>query len=135
MNPEPGERPLHVRVAEALGTYHVLGPASWAPRLDGRLVRHCTIHGPTCGEYDFTTDYTGRELAPRYDTDWSATGPLIEKYLIDVVHGDFASLGPPDRKWGARATWVGWATANAPLIAVCHLLLALSAARKLELKP
>jgi hypothetical protein len=77
--------------------------------------------------------------APRYDTDWSATGPLIERYRIAVyptvklfgnppLPGDnyIASVGTQncgDFKFAAEAN---------PLIAVCHLILALHKEGKLN---
>lgn len=58
---------------------------------------------------------------PRYDTDWSATGPLIERLRIDIVnHETFwtavkggADGGPHRKRDGDTA-----------LLAVCNLLLA-----------
>jgi len=110
------EKPLHVQVAEALGwTDCQLEPSGlW-------VGRGHPWHGPV-------------ELK-RYDTDWSATGPLIEKYELAL-----GQTGMEDPK----PTWVAWwpgscdvdtcsvdAPADTPLLAACHLLLALKAAGKL----
>jgi hypothetical protein len=118
--PEP---PLHVRVAEALG-WTLLPPDDsrdtecggtefWRP--PGTSVSYCNACRP--------------EMAPpRYDTDWAATGPWIEKYGISLLTG------------GSTAGKLTWTAHNqhaselhhpAPLIAVCNLLLALKEADKL----
>lgn len=97
------DKPLHVRVAEALGwTYIWLDEDVW------------------CG-----TDPAGNACSILcYDTDWAATGPLIEKYEIQIDkrgagwcasafdEANFAHLADP-------------AFAETPLIAVCNLILAL----------
>lgn len=129
-----GERPLHVKVAEALG-YKRCGAGSWhPPDFEG----HPDPVWPTRVMLCFQED-------TRFDIDWAATGPLIEKYKIMLV------------PWGERASSVRWWTAayeaqlcgefhqieggttsSGPtiLIAVCNLILALHAAGKLkEMKP
>jgi hypothetical protein len=96
------EKPLHMQVAEALGTVNSQEVPPW------------------------------HYVTPRYDTSWSATGPLIEKYEIGIdkreagwcatsVEPDFSCVHRADPEF-----------ADTPLIAVCHLLLALKAAGKLE---
>jgi hypothetical protein len=77
----------------------------------------------------------------RYDTDWAATGPLIEKYRLFV--GRYADWSH-DGRWYAMQTVAGYPesmpgkderlerTGTTPLEAVCHLILALKAAGKLE---
>lgn len=127
---EQAAKPLHVRVAEALG---------WT---DLRVIGNCMIPG----EPD---DYVGRPPGnvligssghapvPRYDTDWSVTGPLIERLGIRVHVSRFR--GPNPIEW--QAIWPGdsWAIAGkinakaaTSLGAVCELILALHAAGKLE---
>jgi hypothetical protein len=117
-----GEKPLHVRVAEALGTCHVLGPvvrqAGWGP------IRRCIVHPDENYDYDFTTDYEGRVLASHYDTEWSVTGPLIEQYGISVFQYS-------DGVWEATAESRVGGNGEIPLVAVCNLILALHAAGKL----
>jgi hypothetical protein len=96
------DKPLHVRVAEALGSMVRL-QEGWWERLDGAI-------------------WTA--AIPRYDTDWSATGHLIEKYGIDLERGgagQWRAYGPGSEAEG-----------DTPLLAVCNLLLALKAAGKLE---
>lgn len=100
------EKPLHVKVAEALGWSR---SDSVGVSDDGRW------WSPIC---------------PRYDTDWSATGPLIERYEIHLFS---------ERHTGTGVTWeaerpLGEVTGygSTPLIAVCNLLLALHDAGKLR---
>jgi hypothetical protein len=122
------ERPLHVRVAEALGwhDFHVLG--------DGE---HVGQHPDK--ERNRKHSYAV-EAIPRYDTDWSATGPLIEKYRIEL---EWERLITPARDFVWTASWgqqighltpvIYSASDTTPLIAVCNLLLALHAAGKLPI--
>ena len=94
------EKPLHVMVAEALGTVNSQEVPPW------------------------------HFITPRYDTDWSATGPLIEKYEITVMNCG----GIWDASIGYDAYGVCGdheAGGSTPLVAVCNLLLALHAAGKL----
>jgi hypothetical protein len=77
---------------------------------------------------------------PRYDTDWSATGPLIERYNMHLSKWNHAT---GERAWWYAAVWgpaeeygqerkVETGGHETPLIAVCHLILALKEAGKLE---
>jgi hypothetical protein len=133
--PVEDEKPLHVRVAEALGTLHVLGP-SIGKTEDGRDIRRCTLHETETFAYDFVTDHDGRVLALHYDTDWSATGPLIERYSLDL----YRKAG--DAPWSA-GVWIPndnpkehlVAAGETPLLAVCNLILALAAGGKLKEVP
>ena len=126
------EKPLHVQVAEALGckpellTLHA-GPPIWS----------CPCAGASHGlkPDELSDEYGNDSTIARYDTDWSATGPLIEKYELAL-----GQTGMDDPK----PTWVAWwpgscdvdtcsvdAPADTPLLAACHLLLSLKAAGKL----
>ena len=98
------EEPLDVRVARALG---------WT---------------------DFDKDGYYTAHPPYYSTDWSATGPLIEKYRISVI------AIPTSIVYGGKEDpFTAWNAYNAngsagglhPLIAVCKLILALGKAGKL----
>lgn len=128
------EKPLHVRVAEALGwTY--LGPSEVEGGWEGE---------PPSGH---PLDKTPRRLDQhigvlRYDTDWSATGPLIERFGIGIYRPDEFC---PDREFAWVAVWGGvhgWDDgavcadeqegAATPLEAVCRLILAMAAAGKLD---
>ena len=87
------EKPLHVRVAEALGLV-VKDESRWC---SGQCIALVTIGGdlPTVREgrhhherwlyerHDWEGDSEWYPV-PRYDEDWSVTGPLIEKYGIDL---------------------------------------------------
>lgn len=108
--------PLHVKVAEALGL-------RWEHKLLGTRWHHLT---------DYGLDAHPDKEPQRFDTDWSATGPLIEKYEIELTP---ALDGDP---WAAES-WKNWPDSAfnsvgigpTPLIAVCDLILALAAAGKL----
>lgn len=122
------DKPLHVRVAEALGWTecdHSARSEPWEfhdeePRIRVGL-------GIPPGESE-------RQELPRYDTDWSATGPLIERYQIELEWKG----KPPE--WIASYGWqVGRLPPHVlegrgltPLFAVCQLILALHAAGKLD---
>jgi hypothetical protein len=120
------DKPLHVRVAEALGwtdclpfeAWGVVDPEHWVGTPPG---------------WTYTVADIGKSTEPpRYDTDWSATGPLIERlgihiepdachepeWLAFVLHGD-------------EQFSVSEATQPTPLLAVCHCILALKEAGKL----
>jgi hypothetical protein len=123
------DKPLHVRVAEALGCkpaeYDVVfGPNAWA----------CQCPGSNKGEAhgDLLSVY-------RYDTDWSVTGPLVELLGVTLEH-----YGGKWMAWGedyvctnsgeheGTSSWDGeecWFTS--PLVAVCKLILALHERGKL----
>lgn len=103
------EKPLHVKVAEALGT-NVEDKSLWG---------------------------WNYEAIPRYDTDWSATGPLIERQRVAVVpwkpvlwrafRAPF--IGPQDEVYVHEDHEE--ASGETPLLAVCNLILALNKAGKL----
>lgn len=126
------ERPLHVRVAEALMGCDMKRDS--LVTFDGTVV-------PWEGDWycqGCAMSDGARHSALRYDTDWSATGPLIERYGI--------ALYPPDPglpAWTARSISrtvpplaevfsQPFGQGETPLIAVANLLLALHAAGRLE---
>lgn len=137
------DKPLHVRVAEALGCK----PADVA--LQGEPIWQCPCrrvsdaHDPphAVGGY-------GYEFASvaHYDTDWSATGPLIEKYGLMVGLDNDDTLDPEiPLRWVAVHNYEHMApywgnppnietTGPTPLVAVCNLILALKAAGKLTVE-
>lgn len=123
--PKPGdEKPLHVRVAEVLTG----GTAKPYPQFkDGWCI-------------EFPEDAEGwrsMRTAPRYDTDWAATGPLIERFQINltsIVGGTWEAEGCPcPEVLSGHGCVHGWMDEGGPtpLIAACRLLLALHAAGKL----
>ena len=115
------DKPLHVQVAEALGWTYLSQsevPEYWEgepPRDDPRSVWARRLD-----------QHIG---VPRYDLDWSATGPLIEKYGL--------SIDPPS-SWGSWVASkpeerynVGGVRDDTPLLAACNLILQLHKAHKL----
>jgi hypothetical protein len=124
------DKPLHVQVAEALGwTY--LGPSEVEGEWEGEPPPGTSIWDRIPRRLD---QHIG---VPRYDTEWSATGPLIEEYGIELARGGF---GPDDLPWLAAEHVCSDHDHNVsqpcgmgptPLIAVCNLILALKAAGKL----
>lgn len=123
------DRPIHVQVAEALGWTEVFCAAGlWLG----------TTPSPEAGD----SDWTGY-IVPDFDTDWSATGPLIEKYEVSLAEDGCGHT--LDEKWHAEADYYQedgseeygghWDSVDArgstPLLSVCHLILALAKAGKL----
>ena len=107
--------PLHVRVAEALGWTELEPDANEAGHWGGT--------SPPGGNHMLPIQFSG--IVPRYDIDWEATGPLIERLKMRV--GPVRFDGPT---WEAVAHG-SWVNALTPLVAVCLLILDLQAARKL----
>ena len=108
------EKPLHVRVAEALGWGLTANGASWiSPE-------------PSQSRYDAAR--CDDSIPPHYDTDWAATGPLIEKYKLNIVYNSASeSWEGIDRSEGYDQCFHG----RTALEAVCYLILALGKAGKL----
>src|SRR5436189_36534 len=112
-------KPLHVLVAEALGWSAIDESRRWAvpPVAANRM----------------------QLLVPRYDTDWSATGPLIEAQRIAVVpHSPtvwralrMPMIGCNDEVYVENLS--DSAEGTTPLLAVCALLLRLKEAGKLKI--
>ena len=106
------EKPLHVQVAEALGwqdTYPADSEDGWLGFAPKPWAKHPPWH-------IWMT-------VPRFDTDWSATGPLIER--LDIA------MWPQSDGWAAEVKLETRAIGATPLIAVCNLILALHASGKL----
>ena len=132
------EKPLHVRVAEALGWewFHFVDKSFLLPPFAHKQHEYGSWERGLCEnpQWDITQWFTSKNhlAIPRYDTDWSATGPLIERHEITCI------TPYPERlpnKWTARhgrpAEEFLEAYGPTPLIAVCNLLLALKEAGKL----
>lgn len=125
------EKPLHLRVAEALGwkvaTHPVLKPGDWW--LSPGALAMSDDDGDPGGALS-------RDHLPRYDTDWSVTGPLIETYGITVTCY-FISDKPFGWAAGLHANVVGHedgfvSSADTPLLAICELILALKESGRLK---
>lgn len=78
--------------------------------------------------------------APRYDTDWSATGPLIEKYGLTLAKREDAEewLAAPRQSYlDEHDGYLAYVTrpfalGPTPLLAVCNLIFLLKEAGKLN---
>lgn len=120
------EKPLHVRVAEALGCkierheWHA-GFVEWL----------CDCLSSQHAGRGYEGEHTGAIF--RYDTEWEATGPLIEKYRIDLrAPAEIGCGNPSCEEWRAESVDEDVEGSGAtPLLAVCNLILALKAAGKL----
>jgi hypothetical protein len=120
------DTPLHVQVAEALGCRPRLCVGCDADGTNRRTWWDCECGDwAHCGGPDTPT-----QDVSRYDTDWSATGPLIEKYGIGIELWE-------DNQW---RVWyesddlsmdIHGDVGNSVLVAVCRLILALGKAGKL----
>lgn len=116
------EKPLHVRVAEALGWF------GFEPSPNGMWPDEWRGHPPVpiVGE-------PAKEV-PRFDIDWSATGPPIERLRIQFWAQPYDE--PRPELWYAGIPTARGSSLHAegptPLIAVCNLILALKAAGQLE---
>ena len=115
------EKPLHVQVAEALGWLDITyfpGPGNHAGVWKG---------------YPAGLEDGGWAPIPRYDTDWNATGPLIEKYGVWLHPCDCGE--PKEHHWTANSELDAFESdggdGKTPLIAVCNLILALKESGKL----
>lgn len=118
-------RPLHVRVAEALG---------WTRCQEER-------DGDWIGALPSADMLSSRResgIVPRFDTDWAATGPLIERYVVMLNNhkrrgfGWTAGTTVPDTSPEADDGGAFFGEpSETPLIAVCNLIQALKEAGKL----
>jgi len=137
------DKPLHVQVAEALGWTEIheagtpgccgdilLPGVRWNGRAPGNmLVGHIGHH----------------DRVPDFSTDWSATGPLIVQYALDLSDHRKSPVGGRENDptaWMATA-WrpdhdpeeVFHGKGRTPLIAICNLIVELSALGKLDRPP
>lgn len=145
------ERPLHVRVAEALESgldirigypqnIQTIQEGGSLPAPGGApLPVWYIVWTPKSGDgHDCVYQMEGEPCecrpqwnrVPRYDTDWSATGPLIERLGIQIMNLELKVM--PTMWSAALSSDHNWALGQTPLVAVCALILALAAAGKLE---
>jgi hypothetical protein len=143
------EKPLNVRVAEALGCTPVYGTYKVSPetpyeRTEGPLWR-CLCPKPEETEDDawhvervpssprHIERGCGRSLeVARYDVSWFATGPLIERYGFATWLVPANVLGPAEWRACLESTDEGSFSGPTLLVAVCKLIVALSEAGKLK---
>ena len=114
------EKPLYVLVAEALG-WTDCSISGWTRFRGERIVEDNRFWS---GVSPYRAELrTIQDKLPRYDTDWSATGPLIEKYRIEIE--------PFMDSWRVRSVGDPTGTREQQkslLIAICNLILALAEA-------
>ena len=119
------QKPLHVRVAEAL---------KWTDcRLKGEFAadewaESNLWEGAPHGSL-FRLWPSRFWPIPRYDIDWAAMGPLIEKYVYRLERTDWGWHAEP-KDWDGEEGSCG--DGSVALIAVCNLILALKEAGKLD---
>ena len=144
----PPQKPLHVLVAEAIGYRWLVrahADSSLPPRarflanprdaerlIAMRHSRPATGDEPTA--YGLDEKALGMRLpaVPRFDIDWSATGPLIERLHIGLRHLDpreYRDL-PAAGYWCAEWPFefiMAYTYAATPLIAACEAIVAMAA--------
>src|SRR3972149_11093735 len=75
------EKPLHVRVAEALGwTQLAQDVGEWWGRGPEGTTYRSFMNGSSCGYPSYNNSGV-----PLFDTDWAVTGPLIEQLRVDLT--------------------------------------------------
>jgi hypothetical protein len=122
------DEPLHIEVARALGWTRVEECPASTLDWHGHPPDEHWAKVNDYGNYGLCGCEKPQAVVPRYDTDWSATGPLIERYEITLDHQDDDGTLPD--YWRAKRPGFTAETGH-PLIAVCYLILALHEAGKL----
>ena len=144
MDLKPDEKPLHARVAEALGWTNIrfgdpfpgmsgYGGAgyedTWLGTPSDAIMRVNDMVGDNWKR-------PGGVTIRRYDTDWRSTGPLIKRYGIALYHSGpgWSAFAGEVEDYGSERYLRGGTHeyGTEPLLAVCNLILALHAAGKLE---
>lgn len=118
------EKPLHVQVAEALERID-----TWEVQEKGGKGKRWVL-SPKAGGPGGSGVWA---YVPLYDTDWAATGPLIEQYGFWLRQLDQTLSGP--QPWHAFRNddlTFPRGFGPTPLIAVCRLILALAEAGVLK---
>lgn len=129
------DKPIHVQVAEALGWTDctLSGYVHWRGEHfeDRRTWQGINPH--------VAERTTIQSSVPRYDTDWAATGPLIEEYRLTVRPTmQFPRDSDDAASWDAFVyvddfhTIGRFVVGVTPLLAVCNLILELGKAGKLK---
>lgn len=142
------EKPLHVSVAEVLGAEVEWRVPDWYKNIPGHSDDFCWMRRLHAGDRIRTqeTHFGGGTVVrviqegedlwgdtfPRFDTDWSATGVVLETMLKDG-HRDFHLSPPYDTGEGWHAVWGPRVGRGATIQeAICYLLLSIHAAGELE---
>ena len=120
--PQPDMAKWEAAEAHKLGIKpeELYGPHDPSIPLHSRVARALNV-APTPRKFDDC--HPGYGWTPHYDTDWSATGPLIERYRVSLT-------STPDEWWAVRSGFNGQ-DGPTPLIAACNLILTLHKAGKL----
>ena len=115
------QKPLHVRVAEALGWWRI------EPGISSKNRMRPDPCGCWMGVRIGEDGHGWSEHLPHYDTDWAATGPLIEEYAVELLAVD-------GKYWRAflDLNFGPVGKGSTPLSAVCNLILVLAEAGKLK---
>src|SRR5712691_292057 len=144
----PPEKPLHVLVAEAIGyrwlvrahadsSLHPRARFLASPKEAERLIamRHSRpASGDELPAYVLDEKALGMRLpiVPRFDIDWSATGPLIERlhiglrYLDPREFSDLPAVGYWCAEWPFEF-FKAYTYAAVPLVAACEAIVAMAA--------
>lgn len=126
------EKPLHVRVAEALGCKTAAPTKCKNVGCQDLWVCACDERGSHNEHPDFHCDHL-----PCYDTDWAVTGPLMEQVILpyrQFVLADWINVvgsNQPARyqTYFQGLPLQGWG--DTPLLAICNLILVLKEKGKL----
>jgi hypothetical protein len=125
------EKPLHVRVAEALGYPSGAAPCDGSDwHFDSRMGSGSAFNAAFSTVWRDVFDYGDRwrcphelNTIPRYDTSWQATGPLIERFRLLLRPLDDGGYMAEHYRGGVL---IVARPGDTPCLAVCWLLLALA---------
>lgn len=117
------DKPIHVQVAEALGCNSAFRKAYRGDKEEQWCCEDGDHRDPTLCE-----PWLDSPDVARFDLDWCATGPLVERHKIALEwHPLWAPPG-----WCAVSEDGGWiGSADSPLLAICRLIIELGKAGKL----
>lgn len=114
--------PLHAWVATSLGCRAFLAFNT------GEWCCGCPGH-----PHEYPEEGDVRQPMLQYDTDWSATGPLIDRYHIDLHYDHSSAVTATAWRPDHTPTAVTHALGETALEAICHLIIKLANANKLDL--
>lgn len=130
-------RPLHIRVAEALGwTEFEFSGWAWLKGERGETIENIPIHEDSRSWRAFSPWQVHKEHAgqkqsvPHYDTDWDEIGPLIEQYRIDLSYDSSRNTWRAVPAYGMPGSKSD--TGPGIPVAACELILRLVEAGKLK---